>query len=242
MALAALIRLPTVQARAAGATDPGRAAPWYPAAGLVLGLLLGLWAALLQGLPPFLAATLVVALWMGLTGLQPLQALAATVEGYVTGDGNHRRIAAAMHGSKRGRAALAAVVVAVLAKTVGLGCLLGQEAWGAVVAVPLAGGLLLAAVLASTPPSPEEPSASALLPSLDRAAVLLGVVAGLAVLVGVLGLLGLGVGAALLGLTALLRWLYKRTLGGFSRDLLGAARELGELAALGINVWGLGAC
>lgn len=242
VALAALTRLPLPAVRAAAAAEQARAVPWYPAAGLVVGLLLALGAALVQGLPPFLAGTLITALWIGLTGTRTLRDLAAAVDGFLTGGGNPRRMAAAMAREERGRAARAAVVGVVLAKAIALGCLLGLEAWPAVVAVPLAGRLLLAGILATTPSSREVPGAGDLLPFLDRAAVLVGVLAGLALLTALLGTVGLGVGAALLGLGGLLRWGYKRTLGGFSGPLLGTAGELGDLLALGVVVWGLGAC
>ena len=242
VALAQLTRIPVPAAREASPTEQGQAVPWYPAAGLILGICVAVPAAILQGLPAFLAATLAVALWLGLTGAAPLQGLADAVDGYVGGHGNRRRTLSIMHNHKGGVGAIAAAVLVVLAKTVALGCLIRHGAWGAVVAAPLAGRILLAGVLATTPPAPDEPTDRSLSATLDRAAVLVGVFAGLGVMALLMGLPGLAVAGGLLALIGLLRWVYKRTVGGFTGDLLGAACEAGELAALGIALWALGSC
>ena len=243
VALAVLTRLPLPTARGAGAGERARAVPWYPAAGLVLGLCLAVPAALLQGLPAFLAATLTVALWIGLTGAAPLQGLADTVDGYLGGGGNRSRILTIMRNHQGGVGAVAAVVLVVLAKTLALGCLIRAGAWGAVVAAPLAGRTLMAGVLAITPATPPQgPPDSPAPPGLDRAAVLVGVLAGLAGLGLLLGATGAGMAAVLVALALLLRLLFKRTVGGYTGDLLGTACEAGEAAVLALAVWGLGAC
>jgi adenosylcobinamide-GDP ribazoletransferase len=242
VALAVLTRLPLRTAQGAGTAERARAVPWYPAAGLALGLCLAVPAALLQGLPAFLAATLTVALWIGLTGAAPLQGLADTVDGYLGGGGNRSRILTIMRNHQGGVGAVAAVVLVVLAKTLALGCLIRAGAWGAVVAAPLAGRTLMAGILAITPPTPQDPADAPAPPGFDRAAVLLGVLAGLAALGLLLGATGAGMAAILVALALLLRLWFKRTVGGYNGDLLGTACEAGEAAVLALAVWGLGAC
>jgi len=78
LALSFLTRLPTpALARTPVAGDLGRSAAWFPLVGLILG---GLLAGALYGLrlifEPWLAATLVVALWAALTGGLHLDGLA----------------------------------------------------------------------------------------------------------------------------------------------------------------------
>lgn len=242
VALAAQTRLPVPGTATAGPADHARAVPWYPLAGLAIGLLLAATGALFQALPPFLAATLVVAVWVGVTGARPLQGLADTVDGYLGGRGDRRRILAVMRDRRGGVGAVAAAVLVVLAKAVAAGCLVQNGQWAGLAAAPVAGRTLVTAVLATTAHTPDSPAETAFLLRLDRAAVLVGAMAGLALLGLMAGTAGLALAALLLVLGAGLRALYKRSLGGFTDDALGATGEAGELLALGVAVWGASGC
>jgi adenosylcobinamide-GDP ribazoletransferase len=242
VALAAQTRLPVPGTATADPADHARAVPWYPGAGLAIGALLAVTGAVFQGLPPFLAATLVVAAWVGVTGARSLQGLADTIDGYLGGGGERRRILAIMRDRRGGVGAVAAVVLAVLAKAVAAGCLVQQGQWAALVAAPVAGRTLTTGLLATTAHTRDMPAAADHLLRLDRAAVLVGSLVGAALLTLLAGTQGLALAAVLLALGALLRALYKRSLGGVTGDALGAACEAGELAALGVAVWGFGGC
>ncbi|MEF8982861.1 adenosylcobinamide-GDP ribazoletransferase, partial [Thiohalorhabdus sp.] len=130
----------------------------------------------------------------------------------------------------------------VLAKAVAAGCLVQQAQWQALIAAPVAGRTLTTGLLATTAHTPEGPSPPGFLLRLDRVAVLLGALGGAALMVLLGGSQGLALGAGLLGAGALLRSLYKRSLGGITEDALGAACEVGELIAVAGAVWGAGVC
>lgn len=242
VALAVLTRLPLPAMEAASPADRARATPWFPLAGLAVGGLVSLTAAILSGLPPFLGAAVAVAVWIGVTGAATLQGLADTVDGYAGGRGDRRRILDIMEDRRGGVGAVAAAVLVVLAKVLATGCLARHGLWAGLVAAPLAGRTLLPAVLAVTPPSSGETTHKEIVRRLDRAATMLGVLAGAAAVAFLMGSPGLGAVAVLAVAAAGLRSLFKRTLGGFTRHTLGATCELGELVALGLAVWGAGAC
>ncbi|MFA9461391.1 adenosylcobinamide-GDP ribazoletransferase [Thiohalorhabdus methylotrophus] len=241
VALADLTRIPVPRTSRAGAADHARAVPWYPAAGLVIGVLLVTTAFLLQGLPVFLVAIAVTGLWIGLTGARHLQGLADTADGFIGGYGNRRRILRIMRDRQGGMGALAAVILVVLAKAFAVGCLLHHQQWASLLAAPVAGRVLLGGILATTPHVPDDPGDLPLFPHLDRAAVMAGILAG-ALLLGAAMTGGLAALAVLAVLAGLLRWASKQALGGFNSDILDTACELGELAALGAALWGAGAC
>jgi adenosylcobinamide-GDP ribazoletransferase len=242
VALAAETRLTPPGTAGANAAVRARAVPWYPAAGLAIGALLALTGALTQGLPPFLAATLVTAVWVGFTGARTLQGLADTADGYLGGHGDRRRTLAIMRDRHGGVGAVAAVVLAVLAKAVAAGCLVQQGQWAALAAAPVAGRTLTTALLATTALAPEPHDQFAFALRLDRAAVLLGALAGAAGLVLLAGTDGLAMAAAVLLLAVALRLTFKRSLGGLTHDTLGTGCEAGELAALAVVLWGAGGC
>lgn len=242
LALAAQTRLPIPGAASASPANHGRAVPWYPFAGLVIGLLLAVTGVAFHAFPPFLAATLVVAIWVGITGARTLQGLADTADGYLGGRGDRRRRLAIMRDNSGGAAAVAVVVLTVVAKAVAAGCLVQQGQWAALVVAPLAGRTLTTGLLATTAHTREGPDAPAFLLRLDRTAVLLGALGG-AALMALLGAgLGLALVAGVVAIGTLLRILFQRSLGGITEDALGSACELGELAAVAGAVWGAGAC
>jgi adenosylcobinamide-GDP ribazoletransferase len=89
--------VPTTRANAGGAADArqalGRAAVWFPAVGLLLGLLLAAAHWLLAWLfEPLLAAALVVALWAVLTGGLHLDGLADCGDGLLVATTRERRL------------------------------------------------------------------------------------------------------------------------------------------------------
>jgi len=242
LALAAHTRLPIPGSTNAAPADQARAVPWYPVAGLAIGLLLALTGVVFHGLPPFLGATLVVAVWVSITGARTLQGLADTTDGYLGGWGDRRRTLAIMRDNRGGVAAVTGVVLIVLAKAVAAGCLVQQGQWAALIAAPVAGRTLTTGLLATTAHTREGTTPPAFLLRLDRAAVLLGALGGAALLVVLAGGQGLALSAALVAAGALLRLLYKRSLGGLTEDALGSACEVGELIAVAGAVWGVGAC
>jgi adenosylcobinamide-GDP ribazoletransferase len=221
--------------------DHGRAVPWYPAVGAILGAILAATAFILNGLPPALTAVLLVALWTGLTGAIHLDGLADSADGYMGGHGDRERILAIMRDRSPGVGAVVAVVLVLLGKAVASACVVADQAWGALLAAPILGRAALVAVMTITPYARGEGLASGPSQHVDRAAaagsVLLALLAGMLLTGGD----GLMLAVVLILFALLLRAFFKRTLGGFTGDTLGATCEVTEVVVLTVVAWG-GSC
>ncbi len=106
----------------------GQAVPWYPAIGLVLGLVVGLAAVLLGPAmfngQPGVAAALVLGLWVWSTGGLHLDGLADTADAWVGGLGSRDRTLAIMKDPTSGPAGVSALVLVLIAKFAGLQALI----------------------------------------------------------------------------------------------------------------------
>jgi adenosylcobinamide-GDP ribazoletransferase len=97
---------------------------WYPAVGLLLGLLLWSAAVLLSPVPIPLAASIMVAVWVFSTGALHLDGLADTVDAWAGGRGERERTLAIMKDPYSGPIGIAAVVCLLLLKFGALSALL----------------------------------------------------------------------------------------------------------------------
>lgn len=228
-----LTRLPFPDPGQIGADDLGRAVPAYPLVGLIIGLLLWGTAVLLEGAgQPDLAAALLVAVWVQLTGALHLDGLADTADAWVGGMGDRARTLDIMKDPTSGPMGVVAVVLVLLCKWTALAVLLGEGVLAMLIWAPtLARAQLLLSFLTTSYVRPQGMGAEA-------AARLPRRVAWVAVGAAALGCnLHLGtVAVILLALATVLFWLWRRAvvarLGGFSGDTAGALVELTETALL----------
>ncbi|MBF5058479.1 Cobalamin synthase, partial [Alcanivorax sp. 521-1] len=124
LALSLLTRLPVRVATPVDERDQGRSVAWYPAVGLLIGLLLWGLAALLASAPAWPVAVLVLAVWVGLTGALHLDGLADSADAWLGGYGDRARTLAIMKDPYCGPAGVVAVVLALLAKAAALAVLI----------------------------------------------------------------------------------------------------------------------
>jgi adenosylcobinamide-GDP ribazoletransferase len=227
-AVAFLTRVPVAPRRTA---PEGRAVPWFPIVGALVGLATaGLYAVGRELVPPLVAATVAVIGQVLLTGAFHEDGLADTADAAGGADRADRLriLDDPVHGTY-------GVVALVLALVLRLGAIAGFTAGQAFAVLPAAHALSRAAavVLMGTMPAASERGLAA---SAGR-----GLSRGGRDLAG---LAGLGVAAALLGGWALLAVATavvgavlvaayaRRTLGGVTGDLLGATQQLVELGVL----------
>lgn len=237
-ATAELTRLPVPAKYGPFTADQrARAVPWYPLVGLALGAVVALVALVLTDLPPFLSGALTTAVWIGLTGARTLQGVAALAEAGVGGGRDRLRLTAT---PANGPAAVSATVIAVLAKASAVGCLAGAPGGWALIAAPVAGGSLQAALLAITPAASYAGPVGPFAGHLDRAAIFLGALGGIAAVALLMGGPGFLLALVLIASAFALRTVCKRFLGGLSHPALRAAAEAGELVALAAGVWATG--
>lgn len=215
-----------------GAGDLGAAAAWFPVIGLALGLLLaGATSVLDLALPPSLAAVLLVALWVGLTGGLHLDGLGDTLDG-LGGAWERSRALAIMRDGALGAYGVTGIVLVLAVKTAALTNLSADATWRALVLTPTLGRLAPLLVASWCPAARADGAGHAFVAGLRPVAAGIGaVVAGLVAL-GLCGEWGLAVLAAT-ALGAGLAALYlRRRLGGLTGDCLGAQVELTEALVL----------
>ncbi|WP_151526652.1 adenosylcobinamide-GDP ribazoletransferase [Serinicoccus kebangsaanensis] len=219
--------------------DLARAAWALPVVGAVVGAATGLtaWAGVFL-LPPLVAATLAVLVEVLLTGALHLDGLADCADGCGGRDRESRL--AIMKDHATGVYGATAVVLALLLHVAALGGLLAVlDGWQLVVLTAAAGAVsrTVVPVLAhALPYARAAGTAGAFVAGLTGRRVVAAVASGaVAALVAAL-LLGPGTGIALVAAGALavlsVGWWSRRTLGGVTGDVLGAAAEVTRLACL----------
>ena len=227
-----LTRLPFPDPGAIGPDELGRALPWYPVVGLLIGLILALAAGLLAAGPPLVAAALILILWVWCTGALHLDGLADTADAWVGGLGDRERTLAIMKDPASGPAGVSALILVLLTKLACLQALIATGDTWPLLWAPLLGRAVLPLLFATTPyvrpgglGAEQSHNARA---DHCRLAAAAGAVA-VALLGWPRGLLSL---AAVAVLYVLVRRALIRRLGGFTGDTAGAIVELCELAAL----------
>lgn len=213
-----------------GARTPDRATfAFFPIVGVVIGAALaGVWVIATEVWSPSVAAVLVVAADLAITGLLHADGLADSADGLLPHLDRERRLAV-MAAPDVGAFALAVVPVVLVARWAALATDLVDPL--SLIGVWAASRTVLAVVPALVPYARDGGLASALLPGarawtavwLVPAAVLLVIAQDLTGAMALGVLLATSVGVVLLA---------RRRIGGFTGDVLGAAAMLAETAAL----------
>lgn len=215
-----------------GARDPAPGSlRWFPLVGLLLGATLGgIWWLAAEVWPPLLAAVVVVAADLALTGLLHVDGLADSADGLLAHHPDAARRLEVMRQPDVGAYGAAVVAITLLARVAALGST-GAEPW-------LLAGLWMAsrttmAVIPAFVPSarPDGLTSSFLVVPAARWPVALLVPAALLAGVGTDGAGIAAVGAATVGAAAV-TLLARHRLGGFTGDVLGASALVGETVGL----------
>lgn len=229
VALQFLTRLPLPHREAPTDEERGRSLLWFPAVGLLIGLLLWLLNGLVGGAGDLVAAALLLVAWVLITGGLHLDGLADTADAWVGGHGDRERTLAILKDPYAGPNGVAAVVLVLLVKFAALTALAGGPLlWLA----PFAARTLVLGLYLTTPyvrSGGLGEGMHAALPAKRTRQIL--VVAGVAVVL-FYGGAGLAAVAVAAGWLLLLRsWLLTR-LGGTTGDTTGALIEIGEALVL----------
>jgi len=210
----------------------GRSVLFYPAVGLLFGLLLWLASHLLQGVAAPLQAALLLALWVLLSGALHLDGLADSADAWLGGFGDRERTLQIMKDPRSGPIAVVTLVLVLLLKFCALWVLVEGGAGGLLVVAPIVGRAAMLGLFLTTPYVRPGGLGTALAEHLPRRAagwILLGSAGA----VGVVG--GWAVMAALLAVLLVFAWLRQlmcRRLGGTTGDTAGALLELLELTVV----------
>jgi len=229
LALSLLTRLPVRVATPVDPRDQGRSVAWYPAVGLLIGLLSWALATLLAGAPPWPAAALVLVVWVGLTGALHLDGLADSADAWLGGYGDRARTLAIMKDPYCGPAGAVALLLVLLVKAAALAALLESGAITVLLVAPVLARAACAGLFLALPYVREQGLGSGQALHTARRAVGLMLLAAalLAVLLGQ-GSAVLVAGVVFIGGVVLMR----QRLGGFTGDTAGALVEVVEAAVL----------
>ncbi len=231
VALAFLTVVPIRLRPQPSADDVARSRFWYPLVGLLLGGVLAGWGALTTRLnAPPLAAFLVLAAWVGLTGALHVDGWCDLCDGLFGGHTPEDRLCI-LKDPHLGSFGLAGGVLLLLGKFVLLQQVLPSARGPLIVGAAVLTSRCLVLVMAAGATYPRaEGTGKALVESVR------GWEGGLAAAVGLFAALaavgsvpeGLGAFVAALAVVGLLRGLCRNRLGGITGDCLGAAIELAE--------------
>jgi adenosylcobinamide-GDP ribazoletransferase len=232
VALGFLTRLPAGGTGAAGSLS--RATRVYPVIGLGVGLAGGaaFWLAGALGLPPLVAGLIAVAATMLLTGALHEDGLADTADGFGGGDGRARKLEI-MRDSRTGTYGVAALALSIAIRGAALGALATPAAvFLALATAHAVSRACLPAAMTTLPPARASGLAAATgRPEPGDAGVALALAAAVALLAQGFGP---GLAALLAGAlsAALVAWLARRQVGGYTGDVLGAMQQAAEVAVL----------
>jgi adenosylcobinamide-GDP ribazoletransferase len=229
IAMALLTRFPVGRYGSGDAQAVGRSVLWYPAVGLLVGLVLVGVCLLVQSAPAMVGAALATLAWCGMTGGLHLDGLSDSADAFIGSHGDAARALEIMKDPSAGPMGVVAVCVVLLVKFAALAAHISAETWWPIVAAPMLGRAAVIALLLDTPYVRPQGLGAVLAAHLPRGPgriVLLGVIAAAAFLDSIPSL-------AVAGLVFLfLRKLMMRTIGGTTGDTAGALVEVTEAAAL----------
>lgn len=232
IALQFLTRLPVTFEHPPDAGARGKSLPWYPAVGLLLGLLLTALGWLGSGMATGLHAALLLTAWVVMTGVLHLDGLADTADAWVGGFGDRERTLTIMKDPRSGPAAVTILVLVLLLKFSALIQLLHEGLWTLLVLPPLLGRTAALLLFLTTPYIRPSGLGSALSKHLPQRAGILSVATATAttLLLGQLSGLWILITATILFLS--FRGLLLSRLGGTTGDTAGALIELTETVIL----------
>jgi adenosylcobinamide-GDP ribazoletransferase len=128
----------------------GRSLIWYPAVGLILGVLLTIVTGLLPT-PFYLTAAIVVALWVILTGGLHLDGLADCADAWMGGLGDRDKTLHILKDPLCGAIGVLSLVLLLLLKTAALAAMISLGHWVWLWAIPLLSRLSLLLLFLTTP-------------------------------------------------------------------------------------------
>jgi len=228
----ALQFLSSLPVRLPGMPSPeasGRSLLFYPAVGLLFGVLLWVANALLAGTPLLLHAALLLALWVVLSGGLHLDGLADSADAWLGGFGDRERTLLIMKDPRSGPMAVVTLVLVLLLKFCALLALLEQGQQAALLMAPVLARAAMLGLFMGTPYVRAGGLGQALADHLPRGA---GSWVLAAVAFASFGFCGFWISlSALVGFMALRRQMIRR-LGGTTGDTAGAMLELLELLVL----------
>lgn len=237
IALQFLTVLPVPVVDNATVKDVGRSLLFYPVVGALIGLVLCLVYWLSSSMSELVAAALLLAVWVLLTGGLHLDGLADTADAWIGGFGDRERTLAIMKDPYCGPAAVVLLVVVLFVKLATLEDIVGNGNWIALLLVPVLGRTVLPLLFLTTPYVRHEGLGAALAEHFPRWPGALTVVGTGCVIGFVAGKAGVWLITTAVVVFVVLRAVMLSRIGGTTGDTAGTMVELVETTTLlGVGV------
>ncbi|WP_180040301.1 adenosylcobinamide-GDP ribazoletransferase [Acinetobacter sp. YH12218] len=209
----------------------GQSLLFYPAVGLLIGCILALLAFTLHSLPIILLSSILLVVWIWLTGGLHLDGLADTADAWVGGFGDAERTLKIMKDPACGPIGVLSLVVICLLKWSALYVLLQQQMYLALIVFPMLGRLAPLFLFLTTQYVREKGLGSSIAATIPRKSAYLVFILCLS---ACLYFSWLGVVSILTFICTLLylRWKFIQRIGGVTGDTIGAAIEITEVMSL----------
>ena len=216
----------------------GQSLLFYPVVGLLIGGILALLAFTLYSLPIILLSSILLVVWIWLTGGLHLDGLADTADAWVGGFGDAERTLKIMKDPACGPIGVLSLVMICLLKWSALYVLLQQQMYLALVVFPVLGRLAPLFLFLTTQYVREKGLGSSIAATIPRK---LAYMVFILCLSGSLYFSWLGVVSILAFICTLLylRWKFIQRIGGVTGDTIGAAIEITEVSSLMVFAIGL---
>lgn len=213
------------------AQQNGRAILFYPLVGLVIGGILFLMSCLLAKLPIVLLASIILTLWIWLTGGLHLDGLADTADAWVGGFGDKQRTLQIMKDPSCGPIGVLSLVIICLLKFVLIYVLIEQHQTLFLILVPIVGRVVPSILFLTTSYVREKGLGRSLTDHLPK--ITSWIITGFVLLLplywelqGLIAIIGF------LSSLVYLRHLFIKRIGGITGDTVGAAIEISETVLL----------
>jgi len=220
--------------------DFGRASVWFPAVGLLVGLLLAAvdWCGRAVW-DPTVAAALVIGAAVVLTGGLHIDGLMDTADAFFSRAGRERMLEI-MRDPRSGALGVAAGACILLTKFAAYAHLGGGEHWRVIAAAPALGRLAMVIAVGAFPYVRESGTGARIAAEVGKRHVIGALVLGGAIAMVLLSVGGLLVFAMALALAVAGGGYARRRLGGLTGDVYGAINEVVEIAVLLVGAVALG--
>jgi len=210
----------------------GRAVPFYPLVGALIGLMLCLLQMLMAESDGQLQAALLLLFWVGISGGLHLDGLADLADAWVGGQGGRERTLEIMKDPRSGPIAVTTLILLLLVKFTALSALIASGNMSGLLLAPMVGRAGLTASLRYLPYVRPGGIGEAQASHLPRAQAERALVVSALVCVLFWGWLALYLLAAVVAVFILFRQAMMRRLGGITGDAAGAVCELLEATVL----------
>jgi len=213
------------------AQQNGQAILFYPLVGLIIGGILFIFTCLLAKLPIVLLSSIILTLWIWLTGGLHLDGLADTADAWVGGFGDKQRTLQIMKDPSCGPIGVLSLVISCLLKFVLIYVLIEQHQTLFLILVPIVGRVVPSILFLTTSYVREKGLGRSLTDHLPKIAswIITGFVLLLPLYWELQGLIAI---IGFLSSLVYLRHLFIKRIGGITGDTVGAAIEISETVLL----------